>query len=202
VEEKDQYELGSIKEYAVLCFVRIFGDEYFESGEREKGSKSHIPTGFVFVIDPKFGDSAQHKLPGGHGQITDASALAAAMRELLGETGVAVSEKHTHYVGKWPGRRGDHWKMLFTCDISEKDVAWMNSNERENEGEKPERLDLDGFYTLIRNYKFLQEHYQKLVEFGLVFASPGKLLVSAMGPADFSLQNRSQRSSVGRASHS
>jgi hypothetical protein len=170
---RDEYEFGSIREYAVLGFVRIFPDKYFEDGEREKGDKSHIPTGFVFVIDPKFGAAAQHKMPGGHGQGSDASPLAAMGRELLGETG--LNSKVIHYVGKWPGRGSTHWKVLFTCDIAESDVPWMNSNERENEGEQPKRFSIHEFQALVRDYMFMHEHYEKLVAFGLIFPVAGEL---------------------------
>jgi 8-oxo-dGTP pyrophosphatase MutT (NUDIX family) len=174
------YQLGEINDWASLIFARVFcGQEPF-SPEQLMGwekRKDRPLCGNVFVIDPKFKDSAQWKLPGGHfkrakktpeGETPDKTPFDTAVREFEGETGIKAFPEAFRYIGKWLGHRGDHWKCLFTVDITEGDRDWMNELHKENEGERPKFFIPDDFYTTVRDGKFMPEHYHKLGEYALI----------------------------------
>ncbi len=174
------YQLGDIDDWASLIFPRVFcGSELFTAGQlmgwEKRGDRPLC--GYISVIDPKFGSRAKHKLAAGHkkslektlpGEIPDETPLDTAIRELEGETGIKALPEAFRYVNKWLGARGNHWKCLFTADITEGDRDWMNNHHKENEGEMPKFFTVDEFYSIVREGKFMAEHYQKLEEFGLI----------------------------------
>ena len=111
--------------------------------------------------------SRRAKLPAGHKKPGEAP-LDTAVRELLGETNLAPKLESFRYVGKYLGRRKDHWKCFFTADVEERELGWMNNHHPENEGEEAKFFLTAEFHTLVREGKFMKEHFQKLVEFAMI----------------------------------
>ena len=152
------------------------GEPMLDSDGEPKTSLQTI--GYVLVIDRgKFVDRAQWKLPGGHkkkpgrcrpGELPDEAPICTAVRELHGETGILMPRQAFSYAGKWLHWRHDHWKCLFLVEITEEDRDWMNDHHPENEGEEAKYFTVDEFYRLVREGKFMREHYEMLVEFTLV----------------------------------
>jgi len=184
-EELGDYRLGDIQDWASLIFPRVMRELTIldQDGEPVVGSdgkkKTRVQTvGYVLVIDRgKFGDRAQWKLPGGHKKKTerckpsekpDETPLDTALRELEGETGIRMPRHAFSYCGKWLHWREDHWKCLFVAELGEDDVAWMNGHHPENEGEEAKFFTVEEFYALVRESKFMREHYEMLVEYTAV----------------------------------
>lgn len=176
------YGLGNITDWASLIFPIVYpGSEPF-THEQLMGweeLKAGSPIGYVFVIDRKFerrGQVSEWKLPAGHrkskpdepGGEVDRTPLDTAIRELHGETGIQLPSDAFTYVGKYLHPRGDHWKCLFAAKMTEVDRDWLNNHHKENEGEEPKFFTPDEFYALVRDNKFMREHYEKLVEYVLI----------------------------------
>ena len=172
----DRYKLEGLGEWSSLIFPRVRRET-----PRTNSSGEHVvdyvPVGYVFVIDLKFGDRAQWKLPAGHrkkasmckpGEEPDRTPLDTAVRELHGETGIGLTPESFTYVGKWLHWQKNHWKILFTADLSETDSNWMNDHHHENDGEKPKFFTAEEFYVEVRADMFMREHYEKLKEFALI----------------------------------
>lgn len=178
-----EYNLGGVTDYAAFVFVRIYRDPPpgAKVGEAVKGTRNHVPLGYVFIVDPKFGHRAQWKMPAGHVRRADLAKddppLATAMRELEGEAGIRTPAENFRYVGKWlsPGwrdRRGverpAHWKILFLVSVSESDRDWLNSHQPENEGEVPKFFSQDEFERVVAEGGFMQSHLDMIGEHHLV----------------------------------
>lgn len=178
-----EYGLGGVVDYAALILVRVYPNPPpgVKPGEEVKGTRNHIPLGYVFIIDHKFGDRAKWKMPAGHAQPTDMAQedppLATARRELQGETGIRTSRSNFRYIGKWlrPGwrdrnglERPAHWQILFVASICEDDRDWINSHEAENEGEEPKFFLQNEFERIVSENKFMERHLDMLEEHTLV----------------------------------
>ena len=165
----EDYQLGYVTDWAGFAFIRVLPNPAPKMSEDDETvTRDHIPLGYVFVIDPKFGSGAQYKLPSGHKKGVDATPLETAAREMLGETGIPVEPKFFRYAGKWLGWRKDHWRCLFVVDITEKDRDWMNDLDAENEGERPKYFTVEEFYECVRTGDFMRVHYNMLEEHMLV----------------------------------
>ncbi len=166
---ESDYKLGGIDNWASLVFVRVhsggpFTEEQLKGWEKRENDRL---IGYVFVIDPKFGHRAEYKLPGGHKQ-ADETPLQTAVREMEGETNLVLNPESFRYVGKYLHWSEDHWKIIFCADIGERELGWMNNNHPQNEGEEPKFFTIEEFYALVRENKFMYEHYKKLDEFALI----------------------------------
>ncbi len=165
------YELGSVNMWASIIFVRVYSRNTPFNHEESMGwaePKGDRPDGHVFVIDRAFGDRAQWKMPAGHKGNGDVTPLDTAVRELLGETGIQSLPDAFRYCGKQLGYNKDHWRCLFTADITTVDRDWMNNHHPENEGEEPKFFTVEQFWTMQRERKMLKNHYDWLVERGLL----------------------------------
>jgi len=177
----EKYGLGDIGDWASLVFPTVYpGNEPFTEAQL-MGWEDHepVPIGYVFIIERKFerpGKKAKWKLPAGHmkkeseetGWNFDRTPLDTAVHELESETGILLPRAAFAYAGKYLHWRGDHWKCLFSAKMTEADLARMNDYHPENEGETPKFFTVDEFYEAVRKGEFLTEHYEKLVEFGLI----------------------------------
>ncbi len=165
----DDFDLGEIRDWAGFTFIRVLPNPAPKTSEDDETvTRDHIPLGYVFVIDLKFGSGAQYKLPSGHKKSVDATPRETAAREMLGETGIPAEPKFFRYVGKWLGWRKDHWRCLFVVDITEKDRDWMNGLDAENEGEQPKYFSVDEFYECVRRGDFMRAHFRMLEEVALI----------------------------------
>ncbi|MGC9602506.1 MAG: NUDIX hydrolase [Minisyncoccia bacterium] len=177
----EEYGLGEIKDWASLVFARVLPAPKILA-EGEKDTTGHISVGFVFIIEPKKRDP-KWKLSGGHrkreDEIVDITPIDTAVREFAGETGITLSASALTYVGKQLGWRGDHWRCLFHAILSLDDIAWMNTRHPENEGEEPKFFKVEEFYQCVREGKFLQKHFDWLVETGLILPGTRHLKASA-----------------------
>lgn len=169
----EDYKFGSIPDWSALIFVRIYAEEPYKNGDGTDCMKK-IPRGFVFVIDRKFGPSAQWKLPAGHKKNGE-TPLGTAVRELIGETNLSPETTAFHYEGKWLGPRKDHWKCLFSVDVHERELGWMGPSHPENEGEEPQFFTAEQFYELVRSHKFMRDHFQNLKRLALILPPDCKL---------------------------
>ena len=160
------YQLGNISDWSALILPQVYEEVPYKNGDGDLRMKRR-PKGYVFVTDPKYGPRAQWKLPAGH-KADGESPLETAMRELLGETNLSAPIENFRYIDKWIGWRKDHWKMLFLANIEESELGWMNDQHPENEGEQPKFFTTEEFYALVREGKFMREHYEKLVEFATI----------------------------------
>ncbi len=150
--------------WASLVFVRVFGQL-----KDDEVLQPCFPVGYVFIRDPKFGKRALWKMPGGHKMNEDKSPLYTAQRELYGETGVFLPLKCFRYICKRRGLRGDHWRCIFTADMSlSKDVPWMNSEHPENDGEKQKYFSIEDFCVSAWKGKFLMNHLNILNDESLI----------------------------------
>lgn len=170
MQDLADYELGTTLEWTSLALLRVYTNgplgKEFERALEEGRQRQML--GYVLVIDRrKFGDGAKYKLPGGHKKLGE-TPLQTAMREVEGETGISLPSHAFTYHDKYLGWRKDHWKCIFSANLSEKDRDWMNTNNVENEGEKPEFLTTEEFYRAVREGRVLREHYEKLVEYALL----------------------------------
>lgn len=163
----EDFELGDVLDWSSFMFIRVLPDYPQGLGVEGLEERLHIPIGFVFVIDPKFGDRAQYKLPAGHQQPGE-TPFDTAIREARGETGIPISPGRVEYKGKWLGRRKDHWKCLFVGSVNEYELREMHDFDVENEGEKPKFFTQEEFYASVRAGKFMPEHFEKLEEYALI----------------------------------
>lgn len=175
----EHYELGEIADWASLVLPSVYpGDEPFTKAQLMGWDESYlelVPIGYVFVIERKK-RNPKWKLPSGHkkrdedvkGWEFDRTPRDTARHELCSETGIELPTSAFAYAGKYLSWKGDHWKCLFSAKMTEADLKRMNSDHPENEGEEPEFFTVDEFYALVRSGKFLTEHYEKLVEYGLI----------------------------------
>jgi hypothetical protein len=89
--------------------------------------------------------------------------------ELEGEIGLRVPLDQIHYVNsEWIRSKTSHWSCLFTVDITEADICWLRDNHPENEGEIPRYVTVEQFYEEVRGNRFLNFHYNRLVEAALI----------------------------------
>lgn len=167
---QDRYQLGDLQAWSSFTFIRVLSN-YADGLDEEalvKG-KLHIPLGYVFVIEPRFGDDAQYKLPAGHRKNGE-DPLETAVREVQGETGLHIPPDRFRYAGKeWTsGRHGPHWKILFLCYVYEHELRQMNEFDAENEGEQPKYFSIDEFYESVTKGGFMMPHFSMLERFGLI----------------------------------
>lgn len=163
----EDFELGDVPDYASFMFIQVFPDYPQGLGVEGLDERLHVPLGFVFVIDPKFGDRAQYKLPGGHRKPAE-TPFETAIREARGETGITTHPGRVTYKGKWLGWRRDHWKCLFVASVQEYELREMHDFDAENEGEQPKFFTQEEFYACVRAGKFMREHFEKLEEYALI----------------------------------
>jgi ADP-ribose pyrophosphatase YjhB (NUDIX family) len=142
------YNLEGLTSWSSLVLIKVM-----------RGNE-HI--GYVFVIDRKFGEKAKHKMPAGHNQERE-TPLETAAREALGETGVTVTNLLMIDQWKVKGRDGEYWKFLFTGEVTESRSMSLNDRNEENEGEEAEFFTIAEFERLVRDKKFLRDHYDELV---------------------------------------
>lgn len=163
---KDPYDLG-VKpgdDWAALILVRVYPDGSLAKGQVAEGA---IPMGYIFVIESAKADP-RYKMPGGHRKNGEGP-LETAVREMRGETGtVAVPEAFAFVDAQWRHRPSGHWSLLYTANVEESEVPWMNTSDYENEGEVPKFFTIEEFYALVRENKFLSPHYHRLVELELI----------------------------------
>lgn len=181
LDNLDFYQLGDLQEWSSLILPRV-RREVPRIKDNGEARIDYVPLGNIFVIEPER-PNAVWKLPAGHkkekwrckeGEMPDKTPLDTAVREFEGETGIRLLPEAFTYVGKWLHWRKNHWKCLFTADLSEADRDWMNENHPENEGEEPKFFTADEWYAVVRSGKFMPEHFKKLLEFALVL--PGREL--------------------------
>lgn len=129
----------------------------------------HKPLGHVFVIDHSFGSEAVYKLASGHSRRGE-TALEAGRRELAEETNLRVPRHDFRHRGTWLETRehGTHWKHLFTADVDKDKLIWVERRARRKNSEQAKFFTTDEFYALVRDGKFMLEHYRKLVEFAAI----------------------------------
>ena len=164
----EDFQLGDVTDYSSLMFIKVLSNHADGlSDEQREEAKLHIPLGYVCVIDPKFGDRAQHKMPAGHSKPGE-TPLDTVIREVQGETGIPVPKERVTYVAKQLGYRKDHWRILFVGHIFEHELRYMHDRDVENEGEKPKYFTVDEFYECVRNDKFMRAHYSMLREYNLI----------------------------------
>ena len=162
------FDLGQVDDWAGFMFIRVLSNHADGlSDEQREEAKLHIPLGYVFIIDPKFGSSAQYKIPAGHKK-TGETPFDTAVREVQGETGISVPPDRVTYVGKQLSSRGDHWRTLFAGDIFERELRQINDRDVENEGEKPKYFTVAEFYECVRTGNFMRPHFKMLEDFALV----------------------------------
>ncbi len=176
-EKLRNYKLGEVEDWAALILARVVRKIPRTSSSGEEVADDKL-LGYIFVIDRlKFGSRAKWKLSGGHrkkreacktGEKPDETPLDTAIREFAGETGIRLLPQAFLYRGKRLHWREDHWKCFFTAELSEADLSWVNNHHKENEGEEPKFFTPEEFYALVREGKFMPEHYDQLVEFALI----------------------------------
>lgn len=178
----EEYDLGGVTDYAAFIFVQVFRNppKGVRVGEALKGTRNHVPLGYVFILDRKFGERAKWKMPAGHTKEadfrTDDPPLATAMRELQGETGIRTSKENVRYVGKSLRpeceRRGilrpAHWRILFHASVSEEERDWIGSHELENEGEMPKFFSRAAFERAVAEDGFMRDHLAMLEAHNLI----------------------------------
>lgn len=164
------YGLGTIDQWASFTLIRVLSNyaEGLSDDERVK-AKLHVSRGYVFVIDPKFGNSAQFKLPAGHRKNGE-DPLGTAVREAQGETGISIPSERFTYITKelGDGRGGKHWKCYFVAYIFEYELRGMNDFDVENEGEKPKYFTVEEFYQCVRGGRFRRDHFAMLEKCALI----------------------------------
>lgn len=151
------YKLGDVMDWASLVLLRVLrGTELI---------------GYIFVIDRNFGPKAKYKLPGGHCKAGE-TPYDTASREIFGEAGITAT--NILLVDKWLHDHGNdrHWKCLFVADVSESRSMSLNTQNEENEGEEAEFFTIAEFHRLVRERKFLGNHYHELVHCKLIHTLP------------------------------
>lgn len=184
-----EYGLGGVSDYAALILPRVYRNPPVGAkvGKEVKGTRNHIPLGYVFIIDHQFGDLAKWKMPAGHSQpadfLQDDPPLATAIRELQGETGIRTLAENFCYVGKWlrPAwrdrnglERPAHWQILFVASIAEEDRDWLNDHEPENEGEVPKFFSQNDFERIVHEGRFMETHQKMLEDHALILLPTGR----------------------------
>lgn len=121
--------------------------------------------GYIFVKELSFKNEAVWKLPGGHSKLLE-TPLKTARRELREETHLQVPEKYFREIAAWEEDRGygTHSKHLFLIEIKRQKLAEL----RHTRQEEARFFTADDFYALVREGKFMPEHYKKLIEHGLI----------------------------------
>jgi 8-oxo-dGTP pyrophosphatase MutT (NUDIX family) len=159
----NDYGLEGIDQWAAFILPRVHKEVLDLDGKILQP-----PLGFVFIIDPKFGESAQYKMVAGHKKEGE-TPLDTAVRELVGETNLrAANIDRFAYVDKVLARRRDHWKIIFTVDIDEVEMQWMNSDHLENEGEIPKFFTRDELQDCVNGGRFMIDHARMIDQFALV----------------------------------
>jgi len=170
---KKDYEFGPIPDFTSLICVRVFT----EKTEKRKLGKVKIrrtPVGFVFVRNPReHGLNALWKAAGG-GPEGKETPLETAVRELHEETNIEVQAAECRYEGRWLASSGDHWKCLFSVNLPEERIASMNSKHPGNDGEVPKLFRIDKLLRVVRHHHFMDEHYAKIVDAGLLLPGPAQ----------------------------
>lgn len=176
----ERYELGDVTDWASLVLPTVYpGDEPFTEEQLmgwDESSLELVPIGYVFVIERRK-KNPKWKLPSGHkkrdedvkGWEFDRTPRDTARHEQSSETGIDLPVSAFSYAGKYLSWKEDHWKCLFSSKMTVASLEHMNSDHPENEGEEPKFFTVDEFYDLVRRGEFLIEHYEKLVEYGLIF---------------------------------
>ena len=165
----EDFGLGDVTDWASFMLIRVLSSHADGlSDEQRVKARLHISLGYVFVIDPKFGSSAQYKLPAGHRKNGE-TPFDTAIREVQGETGICVPLERVAYTKhKELGRSGDHWRILFVGDIFEYELRQMHDCDAENEGEQPRYFTVDEFYECVRKGDFMRSHFKMLEEAALI----------------------------------
>jgi hypothetical protein len=153
-----------MQDWASLIFVRVY----------ENPDKDHIPCGYIYIRKPsKYEERSRlYSLPSGHrDKKADGTPLDTAARELPGETGIHVRKDSFRQEGSgWLA--ANHHKFVFSVNIALREAAAVSDNFIGDDGERPKFFSIEKNYQLIRNQKFLPEHYKKLLELGLLFPPP------------------------------
>ncbi len=164
----EDFGLGAVNDWAGFMFIRVLSNNADGlSDEQREEAKLNIPLGYVFVIDPKFGSSAQYKMAAGHKKDGE-TPVETAIREALGETGIPIPRERVTYKNKKLGPRSDHWKVLCVGDIFENELKYMHDRDVENEGEQPRYFTVDEFHQCVRKGNFMRQHFKMLEEVALV----------------------------------
>lgn len=164
----EEFDLGTVTDWAGFMFIRVLSN-YADglTDEQRVEAKLHMPVGYVFVIDPKFGSTAQYKLQNGHKKPGE-TPFDTAVREAKGETGICIPPERVTYKYKELGRSGDHWRVLFDGYIFEHELKQMDDRDAENEGEQPKYFTVAEFHECVRKGNFMRAHFKMLEEAGLV----------------------------------
>ena len=164
----EDFELGDVTDWAGFMLIRVFHNNAEGLNDEQRvEALLHIPVGYVFVIDPKFGDSAQYKMTSGHKKDGE-TPFDTAIREALGEAGIPIPPERVAYKTKYLAPRGDHWKALCVGDIFEHELRYMHDRDVENEGEQPKYFTVAEFYECMRSGKFRRDHFRMLEETSLI----------------------------------
>ncbi len=176
------YELGG-EPWASLMFLRVFSDyaEGLEHKERVE-KKLHIPVGFVFISDPKYGPHTKVKLTSGRQEPEDKTPRDTAVREAYEETGISIPPESVHFADKqWKkytrpkADHTDHWKCYFYADIFERQMRTMHNVHPGNDGELPAFLTPAALQQKIDQGLFLRDHLESLIRTGLLMPPLGKV---------------------------
>lgn len=162
------FDLGDVIDCASFMLIRVLSNHADGlSNEQLAEAKLNIPLGYVFVIDPKFGSTAQYKLPAGHRKSGE-TPFDTAIREVQGETGICIPPERVAYKNKELSHRNVHWRILFVGDIFEYELRQMHDRDVENEGEKPKYFSVEEFYECVRTGNFMRPHFKMLEDAALV----------------------------------
>lgn len=177
------YDLGDIGDWTSPVLVKVYeGDKPFTLEQLENWNEAeHVHVGYVLVKDirpQKGGRKALWKMPAGHrkpkeqeGWEYDRTPRHTALHETQSETGMRqILLEALVYVDKYLYWKGDHWKCVFVARITRADLVKMHGNDPENEGVEPKFFTVKEFYDLVYSREVLPEHYQKLVEFGVILS--------------------------------
>ncbi|MDB5188113.1 MAG: hypothetical protein JWO50_633 [Candidatus Kaiserbacteria bacterium] len=158
--------------HAALMFIRVYPDGYSNAVDEDGNRAPPPPLGIVVVIERATRDPL-FKLPGG-GRKNNERPIKTAIREVLEETGLSVKEKDTTYVCHWVAQRNGvrFEKYIFVGNIEYSELKWMGPHHSYNEGEEASFITYDQFYELVREGKFMSEHFRKLIEFSVILPCP------------------------------
>ncbi|MES2995082.1 MAG: NUDIX hydrolase [Patescibacteria group bacterium] len=168
--------------WSVIAFIRVFPNGALsvdpigrELTEEEAAAKAvrpkRIPLGYVFVIDYCKSQPWYYKMPGGK-KHDDETVLTTGVREIYGETGLALSPETHHYQYEGAVWRGRFWNVLVSVDVEENVLSLLNSEHHENEGEVPKYVSVDEFHRIMADQGFLPSQYHRLYEKGLIIVPP------------------------------
>ncbi|MBI2030758.1 NUDIX hydrolase [Candidatus Kaiserbacteria bacterium] len=178
------YDLGEIVDWTSPVLIKVYeGDKPFTSEQLQNWDEStHELVGYVLVKDTrpqKPGRKALWKMPAGHrkkeseetGWDFDRTPRDTAVHETRSETGMRqIPPEAFAYIDKYLHWRKDHWKCVFMARITRADLGKMHGNDPENEGVEPQFFTINEFYDQVYSREVLPEHYQKLVEFGVILS--------------------------------